>query len=301
MKNTLNRLFACLFLIVCMPAASFAGSGWYGKFDNAIRRFLVSGIDTTYIVAAPMSWEIPVVAGIHGSISRISIDRDHAFTINSGNVPEVGIGIGYHGLDYVYKVNLGRNNSFKRYFEFNYYDNYWGAEIITSEKTPSDAGVGVATTSLGGYIALNGKEFSYPASFYGNYIQKRSSGSALIFIWYDHTRAWASPEGSVPALASPVNVDNVAVCGGYGYNWSFNEGKTLLSAVGCAGLIAPYFGVSAQVRLSAMHWHSDSFRTFVSLVQYASLGMVREHESFVNSEWMATVGVAYCFGRKRSE
>ena len=280
-----------LLLAVCLISADLSAENVYRKFDNLVRRVMMSGLDTTCIAMSPTSWEIPVNLAGHGIFSRITTPSGEKENLSTGNVAQWGIGIGYHGLDFIWTKDFGPNSSAdNHYFEFNFYDNYWGFQMINCTRWLDGAGYYSAT--YGGYFAFNGKRYSYPASIYGNYIQKKSAGSAMLFFWYDKNMTLEGHDGG-----NPFELHTFALCGGYGHNFVLNGGRTLFNVTAAAGLLAPYWGISTQTRLSFIHWFTENIRINASMIQYSSAGWRPGPGELLSTEWMANVGIGICFGK----
>lgn len=280
----MRRFFsaAIFFCIFCTGASA---ENLYRRFDNLVRKVMTAGLDTSYIAMTSTSWEIPSCIGTHGHDYCFTAADNSVVRDNPSGVYEYGIGIGYHGLDFIWKNEFRRDdNPGGKYFEFNFYDNYWGFQMVTSSWNRS--GTAFSSETYGGYFAFNGNEFSYPAAVYGNYIQRKSAGSAMIFFWYDRNRA-----------GDLLDIRDASLCGGYGYNLVFRGGQTLFNFTAAAGVVAPYWGVSAQARLGFMHWFNDNLRIYGSAVQYARVGQRKSEGKMYGTEWMANVGVAFCFGK----
>ena len=287
---TMKRVFA-LMALTCLISAGASAESFYNRFDNLVRRVMTSGLDSTSIAMSVTSWEIPLYLGIHGEEYRLRTKEGLDLESSSGLIRRYGIGVGYHGLDFFWSKETGGNNSVRHYFEFNFYDNYWGFQTINTIR--EQGGMEFSTATYGGYFAFNGSEYSYPAAIYGNYTQRRSAGSAMIFLWYDRNVA-RDIDGSL-GLGSSIAVNNFSLCGGYGYNFAFNGGKTVLNTTAAAGLIAPYWGVSAQARLSFIHWFNENIRINASAVQYTSIGWKTGSERIFSVEGMLNAGVTFCF------
>ena len=90
----------------------------------------------------------------------------------------------------------------------------------------------IATTTffLSGYVALNRRKFSMPAAFNASFIQRKSAGSALIVADFIYSRmallsdALVSRTGGV----NEMELYQIAIGAGYGYNYTPNKGKFLL-------------------------------------------------------------------------
>lgn len=287
----MKRILALL-LVICLFSADLSADNVYRKFDRFVRKIMMSGLDTTYITMASTSWEIPVNLGVHGRAYRITTAEGIRERDNSGNIGQYGVGIGYHGLDFIWTNDFGRNNRGSDYFEFNFYDNYLGFQMMNS--TREDNGVGYYSATYGCYFAFNGKRYSYPASIYGNYIQKKSAGSPMIFFWYDKNKSWNmnGPNGD-----ESYELHTFSLCGGYGYNFVLNGGRTLFNITAAAGLMAPYWGISAQTRFSFIHWFTENIRINASAVQYSSAGWKSGAAELLSLEWMASIGLGICFGK----
>lgn len=292
-KNLLIPTLVCLGLT--LPLFNAGAANWYRRFDNGIKRFLLSGVDTSYVGLPRTSWEIPTALTVYGESQNMILSGGREVRLNSGAVAEAGIGIGYHGLDYVQYFSLTQN-LFAGHFEFNFYDNAWGFQLINSDYRYTALGIGASELTLSGYIALNGSKYSYPAVYYGNYIQKKSAGSPIIYFWYDQTTNY-SLEPAEDVDEDVKNIRNVAICAGYGYSWAFNKGKTILNASGSVGFIAPYWGVATEFRATAMHWFNDNLRINLAAVQYFSTGKRQLVEPYFVDRWMFTLSLAYCFGK----
>lgn len=302
----MRRLFFLLLLLSVSAFACAAGGpvqesggkskgGGFARFDNAIKRFLMSGLDTTYIAVSPTSFEVPVVSNLYGITTVVPLKSGKLLQMESGNGIEAGIGIGYHGLDYVQTFTIREKNKANSYFSFDFYDNYWGLNFTVADNQHDDLGIGSSSFTFNAYYAVYGNKYSYPASFYGNFIQKKSAGSPIITCWYNHLTLWNLKDRDT--LPGPTNIDNVTICGGYGYNWVFGKGKTVLNLSGDFGMMIPYWGIAAQARCGVMHWVNDWFRLNFSAIGFFCQGKKDVNYSLLNTEWRVTVGATVCFGK----
>lgn len=81
-------------LLNCVAASALS---WYDRFDDAIRRFLVSGVDTSYVTFSANSWEMPMVLNSYGQAYRLTLDNGETVRLESGEVREAGIVAPYWG------------------------------------------------------------------------------------------------------------------------------------------------------------------------------------------------------------
>lgn len=290
------KRFVLAFLLCLVPVLSSARNGeGYRRFDASIRRFLMGGLDTTYIGIPATSWEVPVVGKAYGYNTTISPHDDH-YNLKTGAIFEVGAGIGYHGLDAVYTQAIGKNMDFN--FEFDYYDNYWGLGINIGNETFDDK-IREKTLMLEGYIAFFGNKYSYPAAVYGNYIQKKSAGSPIVAFWYEHMEFQALDDTARPYLddETSMKLNQGALTAGYGYNFVFLKGKILLNISACVGLQLPYGGLAVSGRAGGMFWLCDNLRISLFGADFFEHSFVEKNLHLKYNTWRTTFAVTYCFGK----
>lgn len=310
MKTRIIVLFLLPFM--ALPAASAAG-GWrqkmsdgYVRFDRAIRRFLMSGMDSTYIRLPATSWEIPAVWKPYGYFTSIS-PGGKALNMDMKPVSELGAGIGYHGLDAVFTTAVSNAIDFN--FEFDYYDNYWGLSINIGRETfgpelygePLDRKIPelhCRAIMLEGYYAVRGSRFSFPAAIYGNYLQVKSAGSPLVTFWYEHRDYDPIGERTkdIFAMRARNTLDEGALLAGYGYNFSIWKGKAVINVSACAGVPLPYLGVAANGRFACIYWINDHLRLNFNIMNFYQKSWSDKNMKMEDNTWRGCVGLAYCFG-----
>ena len=82
----------------------------------------------------------------------------------------------------------------------------------------------VRSLFLDGYYMFNGKHFSYAAAYDQSLIQRRSAGSLMAGVMYNHARASLDDESNIPLVAFMRGVGKfkftqASVGVGYAYNW----------------------------------------------------------------------------------
>lgn len=304
------RLIIIPALLCCMQmnaADSWISKG-YRRFDASIRRFLMGGMDSTYVAVPATSWEIPVVGKIYGYQNSI-FPESGKVNLNTPAMFEAGLGIGYHGLDLVYTFAVGRQKMDFN-FEFDYYDNYWGLGInigrenytssVFGDPQGKDTEIQSRAILLDGYYAVFGNRFSYPASIYGNYIQKKSAGSPMINFWYEHRDYLALTPRAQAVFDSMgrVHFNEGAITAGYGYNFSVLQGRAVFTLSAGAGLLLPYCGLAANARVGGMVWINDNFRFNFALTNFYQKSWNARDLKMENNTWRGTIGVFYCFGKR---
>lgn len=308
-----KKLLVISALVCCLQFSAWGGDGQeqgsgYKRFDASIRRFLMGGMDTTYVKLPSTSWEIPVVSKIYGYQSRLTIE-DALVPMNTPVMVEIGAGIGYHGLDLVYTHAVGRNRMDFN-FEFDFYDNYWGVGINIGrqgfgKEIYGESGVDGAdevvcrAILLDGYYAVFGNKFSYPASIYGNYIQKKSAGSPLVNFWYERRDYWAQTSRAAAMLDKlrKSHFDNFAITACYGYNFSIAEGRAVLTVSAGAGILLPSFGLATEARAGGMIWANEHLRISFAISNFYSKSWNQRDNCLEDNTWRGSVGLFYCFGK----
>lgn len=143
----------------------------------------------------------------------------------------LSLGINYLGVSLSLALNpakmLGKYNDFE--LNLNSYSNRWGFDFIYQNahnftgwhdaegqpriELPADV-LKLKTLNLNAYYTFNHRRFSYPAAFSQSYIQRRSAGSFLLAVSGQGQRAETKGQ-----YESRLNVTNIGIGGGYGYNW----------------------------------------------------------------------------------
>lgn len=279
----------------------------YERFDASIRRFLMGGMDSTYVGVPTTSWEVPVMGKVYGYQNSI-FPESGKVDLNTPAMFEAGLGIGYHGLDLVYTFAVG-SNKMDFNFEFDYYDNYWGLGInigrqnyagdIFGDPRAKDTEISSRAILLDGYYAVFGNRFSYPSSIYGNYIQKKSAGSPMINFWYEHRDYWAVTPRAQEIFNSmgQSHFNEGAITAGYGYNISVLQGRAVFTLSAGAGLLLPYFGLATNARIGGMVWISEHARFSFALTNFYQKSWNAKDLKMENNTWRGTFGVFYCFGK----
>lgn len=300
-------------ILCCLQLNAAGGRGrekirdGYQRFDASIRRFLMGGMDSSYVCVPSTSWELPVVGKIYGYENSIFPESGRV-DMNTPAMLEAGIGIGYHGLDLVYTFAVGSSKADFN-FEFDYYDNYWGLGInigrthydgsIFGDPLGKNTEIESRAILLDGYYAVFGNKFSYPASIYGNYIQKKSAGSPLINFWYENRTYWAHTPRAEAIFDSMGgrSFNEGAITAGYGYNVSVQQGRAVFTLSAGAGLLLPYCGLATNARVGGMVWISEHCRFNFAITNFFQKSWNTKDLKMASNTWRGTIGVFYCFGK----
>lgn len=302
-----KKLFLCAVALMALCVSASAEPYKYAekfvRFDNKIREFLMAGMDTTYVGVPASSFEVLLLNNSFGFDAKLQ----NGNMSDAGFGDEIDLGIGYHGLDLCFGIEVGPRKSVFN-FAFDYFDNYWGLgiNILNTDVPVGNNGDFYRNNVmvLNGYFAFNGSKFSYPASCYANYIQKKSAGSPIIAFRYDRRSFTPYSPAAADWLATDLfpfepgqklAVHRGSLTAGYSYNFAFLEGKILLNTTADAGMYFP-LGIAANARVGGIFWINDHFRINVNAYAFTFTSMYKKdyYGKFV-AYWRTQLGVAYCF------
>lgn len=103
-------------------------------------------------------------------------------------------------------------------------------EIIKENTTDVQSGfVSTTTLHMQGHYVANSKRFAYSAARTGTRLQTRSAGSFIALADFYFSRAQFK-EGIFLGNNERFRTYKIAIGGGYGYNWTPNQGRFVLSA-----------------------------------------------------------------------
>ena len=221
---------------------------WINRLLDRADRFFMKNVDPNYLMLPQHRFRI-AISGDWGSVytsmhcNDIPYYENVYMSFGSNVAPKLGLVFSYRNTNIGYSVDLFRGYS---NFKFSILQNGFGIELFRRKTTFSggaieSSGTGgklevgsgdIATTTffLSGYVALNRRKFSMPAAFNASFIQRKSAGSALIVADFIYSRmallsdALVSRTGGV----NEMELYQIAIGAGYGYNYTPNKGKFLL-------------------------------------------------------------------------
>lgn len=221
---------------------------FFQKVGRFADEWFMRGVDTNYIALPKYRFRL-ALNGEAGSVHTILTGKNVPYYeninchFNSNVTPKIGLVLGFRNIQAGYAIDL-----FKGYSNFNLAinQNAFGLEILRRKtfyangyidassiegKTNINAGdIGVTTFFLSAYFAFNRKKFSMPAAFNQSYIQKKSAGSVLAYVDFLYTDM-EFQKNSYMVMAGgmrSMELYQVALGVGYGYNYTPNKGKLLL-------------------------------------------------------------------------
>ena len=221
---------------------------WINRLLDRADRFFMKNVDPNYLMLPQHRFRI-AISGDWGSVytsmhcNDIPYYENVYMSFGSNVAPKLGLVFSYRNTNIGYSVDLFRGYS---NFKFSILQNGFGIELFRRKTTFSGGGIessgtggklevgsgDIATTTffLSGYVALNRRKFSMPAAFNASFIQRKSAGSALIVADFIYSRmallsdALVSRTGGV----NEMELYQIAIGAGYGYNYTPNKGKFLL-------------------------------------------------------------------------
>lgn len=205
------------------------------RLDSVLTvKYWRADVDSVFITRPKTKWTLAGRFNISGAVVRNEGVHDgipFESRLTADYKKTLSVGANYMGLSLNLALNpaklLGRYSDFE--INVNSYGNRWGFDFIYQNAhnfngwydfegqgrrdLPSDV-FKLKTLNVNAYYAFNGRRFSYPAAFSQNYIQRRSAGSFLLAM------SGQAQEGASSGSADMYyHVTNLAVGGGYGYNY----------------------------------------------------------------------------------
>lgn len=230
------RFVVVVLFCVGLGVEAQAQGVWRGvqRVDSMLTaRYRRGNIDSAYIIRPQTKWTVTGRLNVSGSEVEIEgkeYGEPFHSKMSSAYKSTLSVGVNYLGVTLNVALNpakmLGKYNDFE--LNLNSYGNLWGFDFIyqkarnftgwheangTRIEMPSDV-LSMRSLNVNAYYAFNHRRFSYPAAFTQSYIQRRSAGSFLLAVsgQGQHTE-------TKNVLESDLKVTNIAVGGGYGYNW----------------------------------------------------------------------------------
>jgi len=298
-----------------------------GKVDSLLRnRYYSADIDSAYLQRPSKRWSIRLGNNISSSGIEMAAehkDKEYKAELDADMKESASAKISYSGLSLSISINpasfSGKNTD-------------WGINLNTSgRKMGVDFSASISKTMKGfvnngriknevrtgdvlqeqvyatGYYVFNSRRFSYAAAFAQSYIQKRSAGSwllsAAIYSSGITTEKTVTPD-------SKLNHFNLALGGGYGYNWV--PGKGWLLHISGTPTISLYSHSSIEVdgKYEKMKMHFPEFIIIgkgaiiyqhknwflgTNMVYYTSVNGEKSTLQTMNTRWYARGFIGYRF------
>ena len=235
---------------------------WFYRTALKVDRFLLRGIDTSYIGLPEHSWRVALNSGIIGINSRFGAEnvmnpfapeQTYNLYLNMLTKPSINLGfnIGLRGFGFGYNWDL--IDSRAKNISFSFGGKYIGIEFLRKSSSNIKASIGetelktkdgtapffmITNTSLSVWYSLNSAHYSHNAAIKQSYIQRKSAGSLLLQVHYASTQVELDARlNEFLGHLLGCETHQVGVGLGYGINYTPNKGKVLLHASAMAQLI----------------------------------------------------------------
>ena len=225
------------FLCACITHDVQAQKLWRMlKHNDSImsQRYRSGNIDTLYITRPSTKWTLTGRINVSGAQLKME-GKQMGIPFRSEMTADykstISLGVNYLGVTLSMALNpaklLGKYKDFE--INLNSYNNRWGFDFIYQDarnfkgwhetegqsrlELPPEV-LTLKSLNVNAYYAFNHRRFSYPAAFTQSYIQRRSAGSFLLAVSGQGQRAKTKAQ-----YESLLNVTNIGIGAGYGYNW----------------------------------------------------------------------------------
>ena len=233
-----NIAYALIFfLCACITHDVQAQKLWRMlKHNDSImsQRYRSGNIDTLFITRPSTRWTLTGRINVSGAKLKME-GKQMGIPFRSEMTADykstISLGVNYLGVTLSMALNpaklLGKYKDFE--INLNSYNNRWGFDFIYQDarnfkgwhetegqsrlELPPEV-LTLKSLNVNAYYAFNHRRFSYPAAFTQSYIQRRSAGSFLLAVSGQGQRAKTKAQ-----YESLLNVTNIGIGAGYGYNW----------------------------------------------------------------------------------
>lgn len=221
---------------------------FFYRLDHFIENMMLQGIDTNYISFHEHCWRLSFMNSEVGINSKLGANMSQYgnATINLYSLPSIDLGfnIGYRAVDFGMSWDVRR--AYNKKFNFSFYGKAWGLELTKNEishlngKFNSDTegiiqevgsdDISIKSTIVSAFFAFNFRKYSPIAGIRQGYRQRTSAGSALLRLQYMNLDITPKAAALATGLGGLQNMEvyQVALGAGYGYNYTPNQGKFLL-------------------------------------------------------------------------
>ena len=248
-----KRIFLVL-LMLMMSAGAFSQNKikkLYLRADSILReRYERVTYDTQYICRPERRLLIRVRGNLSGNSIRyknIQDGNDSHAHISTDTRGTISLGASYMGISAAYSINPAKIKGSNKDYELNVSAssnryildcNYQRSNTLSGDITTKDGSYHIGKELLtmkvmnvtGCYI-FNHRRFSYPAAFSQSYFQRRSAGSWMAGFSFMGGSIRTSDDAPADSHDLHLKVRNIALGGGYGYNFVFHKVLFHLSAM----------------------------------------------------------------------
>jgi len=200
--------------------------------------------DTCYVVRPKEKWLVRVLGNYAGNYIHAKgtvNDVYSKYDLHTRRNTSITLEVNYCDIAAAYSINPSKISGDYNDYEFNFeyhgqklsFDiNYLRATSLTGDIRLGDIdhldedGLRMNVVNFAAYYTFNSRRFSFPAALYQNYYQRRSAGSWLAGASVQSGSIRTTDELKARSPLAPevhLTFANVALGGGYGYNFVFGK------------------------------------------------------------------------------
>ena len=279
-------------ILACASAlAAEAQTGILRKIDRLLDKCDMRAdakTDTAYASRPEGRWTVKLRANLSGTniFTRGLIGGEpFATRLEADAKGTIGASVSYRGLSLGFSLNPAKLAGWNKDYELNFtsYGNRIGGDLVlTSAKTfkgvseyggteheIASGGVSMEMVQANAYYAFNHRRFSFPAAFSQSKVQRISCGTWLLGLSAFAGRMETQPEEVLGTAGARLSAVNVAVGGGYAYNFVIRR-KWLIHVSAVPTLV-----VYARNRLTVGDVRQRAPFKFPALISIGRLAVVR--------------------------
>lgn len=244
---------------------------------NFADRWFSRGIDTAYLQLPKYPFRLAYRSEVGGAHTSLNVEGlpyygDLTARFRTNPTPKMGLNVAFRNFNIGYMADL-----FKGYSNFglSFIQNAWGLDIQRRKtsfahgyfdasevegRTDIKAGdISMTTVFVSAYYAFNNKKFSMPAALKQSYIQRKSAGAPLLYADFRYEDLLFNEDAYIVQAGGTKDIEicQIALGVGYGYNYTPNQGKLLLHISAIPMLTV--FNQMIMTGDSRMFWHNEEY------------------------------------------
>ena len=227
------------------PQTSEKKPGLGKRINNKLsKKYFTTKYDTNYVARPKEKWLLRLLGNQTGNYVHAKgtvHDVYSKYDLHTKNNYTMGLEVNYCDIAATFSINPAKIGGDYNDYEFNFeyhgqmisFDiNYLRATSLTGDiklgnmDHLDEEGLRMNVVNASAYYIFNNRKFSYPAALFQNYYQLRSAGSWLAGLTVQSGSIKTTDELKARNPLAPevhLTFANVALGGGYGYNFVFGQ------------------------------------------------------------------------------
>ena len=227
------------------PQTSEKKPGLGKRINNKLsKKYFTTKYDTNYVARPKEKWLLRLLGNQTGNYIHAKgtvHDVYSKYDLHTKTNYTVGLEVNYCDIAATFSINPAKIGGDYNDYEFNFeyhgqmisFDiNYLRATSLTGDiklgnmDHLDEEGLRMNVVNASAYYIFNHRKFSYPAALFQNYYQLRSAGSWLAGLSVQAGSIKTTDELKARSPLAPevhLTFANVAIGGGYGYNFAFGK------------------------------------------------------------------------------